>query len=558
MVSVIENQTMEYIEDNNILGDNQGAFRRGRRCEDHIYSLKGICGLRKQRKLNTYLGFLDISKAFDTLDRDNLFIHIWEHGIQGKAWRLIHMLYRQVDNKVIFGDFESDFYEVNAGVKQGCIMSPCLFNLVMTDLEQTLQCAQGVQVGERTVHGLFYADDIVLMANSEQDLLLMLSKSDSFAKKWGLSFNDRKSQVMIIGKRISNKLWPMGNMSLSETNTYKYLGVIITSTLKDNVHITSHLADKAKKMQSHLRYTLAHHMDIKRVQFGCTLWEKALLPSLSHAAGIWFNETETARKKLASFQYQCARGVLKLHCMPSSVATIAELGWLPIIDYLDIKRVAYFQHVYQMQDHRLTKLVFNELSKTDFQSSHFNYFTAMRHIFERQGLDHMFHHKEHMSSSTFKTFVHNNYKSTFLQDISKLRSLHMFKAVKLDTLCSRYLTSDNCNFKGQQLKFKLRTGTLGLGEDLYRQNRGMGMCFNCNTFETARHFIMHCPCYHQPRQTLMSNLKNSIDPGVFNIMLNDANFAVYSMLGSHGDIINSHFCDFIEKAWQIRRNLTEN
>ena len=85
LVSTIEMQTMNYLEDNNVPGDYQGAFRKNRRCEDHIFALKGICALQKKKKKSCHLAFLDVSKAFDTINREQLFSHIWKKGIQGKA-----------------------------------------------------------------------------------------------------------------------------------------------------------------------------------------------------------------------------------------------------------------------------------------------------------------------------------------------------------------------------------------------------------------------------------------------------------------------------------------
>ena len=200
LVSIIERQTMTFLEDKNILGECQGAFRKNRRCEDQIYSLKGMCTIRKKNKKNTFLAFLDVSKAFDTLDRTQLFNHIWDKGIQGKAWRLVKMLYQKVDNKVVFGKFESDAYEVLNGVKQGCIMSPCLFNLAMADLERMLHQCNGIEIGDRTVHGLFYADDIVLMANTDQELLHMLQKAHEFAQLWGLRFNSKNPKYLSLAR----------------------------------------------------------------------------------------------------------------------------------------------------------------------------------------------------------------------------------------------------------------------------------------------------------------------------------------------------------------------
>ena len=70
---IIEQSVMSYMEDNDILSEVQGVFRRDRRTEDNIFTLQGICALRKSKKDKTFLAFLDISKAFDRVWREGLF-----------------------------------------------------------------------------------------------------------------------------------------------------------------------------------------------------------------------------------------------------------------------------------------------------------------------------------------------------------------------------------------------------------------------------------------------------------------------------------------------------
>ena len=103
-----------------------------------MFSLKGVCSICKSVKQKNFLAFLDISKLFDTVNRDTIFQHIWNIAIQGKACNIIRMLYSKVDNRVIFGQLESELFEVHNGLKEGCVLSPILFNMVMVNLQTML------------------------------------------------------------------------------------------------------------------------------------------------------------------------------------------------------------------------------------------------------------------------------------------------------------------------------------------------------------------------------------------------------------------------------------
>ena len=84
-----------------------------------------MCTLRKSYRLNTYIAFLDLLKAFDRVWRN--FICFWKNGVQEKVWCLLKELY---GNKVVLGDLESEWLNKDNGVKQGCILSPSLFSEV--------------------------------------------------------------------------------------------------------------------------------------------------------------------------------------------------------------------------------------------------------------------------------------------------------------------------------------------------------------------------------------------------------------------------------------------
>ena len=90
------------MEDSGILGEAHGAFRRDRRTEDNMFTLHGICALRKSIKSKTFLAFLDLSKAFDRVWREGLFYLLWKNGIQGKCWKLFRSLYCNITSVTKF------------------------------------------------------------------------------------------------------------------------------------------------------------------------------------------------------------------------------------------------------------------------------------------------------------------------------------------------------------------------------------------------------------------------------------------------------------------------
>ena len=201
---------------------------KNRRTEDHLFTLNGVCAERKSLKLKTYIAFLDLSKAFDRVWRDGLFFQLWQNGIQGKVWRLLRNLYKNVENKVLFNSFESDWFEQEFGVKQGCILSPTLFSVLMKDLTDMLDSnSTGISFSSVILNALLYADDIALMAESENDLQYMLNIVHEFACKWNLKFNASKSKILVIGKRTDkNKKWHLGDNLIEEADEYKYQGCI--------------------------------------------------------------------------------------------------------------------------------------------------------------------------------------------------------------------------------------------------------------------------------------------------------------------------------------------
>ena len=117
-----------------------------------------------------YFCFIDYAKAFDCVDHNQLWKILKEMGIPDYLTCLLRNLYADQEATVRTGHGTTDWFQIGKGVHQGCILSPCLFN-VDAEYNAGLEEAQaGIKIAERTINNLRYADDTTLMAESEEEL----------------------------------------------------------------------------------------------------------------------------------------------------------------------------------------------------------------------------------------------------------------------------------------------------------------------------------------------------------------------------------------------------
>ena len=158
-------------EVNNKLSDCQNVFCLGHTTIDHLTTLTSIVECTKSQRKATYAAFIDPRKAYDKVDRQKLWYKLRAAGIKGNFYNFIISLYNNTVSCVKVGEHFTDWFKVNRGLRQGCNLSPALSNLFINDLADTIHgIDSGIQCGGVQVPILMYADDIVLLADSEEKL----------------------------------------------------------------------------------------------------------------------------------------------------------------------------------------------------------------------------------------------------------------------------------------------------------------------------------------------------------------------------------------------------
>ena len=147
---------------------------------------------------NIYFCFIDYAKAFDCVDHNKLWKILKEMGIPHHLTCLLRNLYVGEEVTVRTGHGIADWFQIGEGVRQGCIQSPCLFNLYAEYIMQNARLDEtqaGIKIARRNINNLRYADDTTLMSESEE-LKSLLMKVKEESEKAGLKLNIQKTKIM--------------------------------------------------------------------------------------------------------------------------------------------------------------------------------------------------------------------------------------------------------------------------------------------------------------------------------------------------------------------------
>ena len=250
--SILNRRLKMYLESNDILVNEQNGFRASRSCIDHIFVLITIIRNRKELGKETFLAFIDYKKAFDSVERNCLLYKLAKIGINGKMYRAIAALYSNPRSCVVLNSHETDYFECPIGVKQGDCLSPTLFAIFINDLASeiknlnigiNLNFEGGQDIEHNILNILLYADDIVCLAESENDLQDILIIIENWCKKWRLEINLTKTNIL----HIRSKRKPQSSFTflfdmrpVPYCKYYKYLGVNINEHLDFKFTVDKH------------------------------------------------------------------------------------------------------------------------------------------------------------------------------------------------------------------------------------------------------------------------------------------------------------------------------
>ena len=508
---------------------------------------------RVKQNEKIYSCFVDFSKAFDTIPRDLLFQKLLDYGINGKFFNNIKILYTNDNCCVKVGNKLTESFLANQGVKQGCILSPLLFNIFIADIVERFgtESCRPLKIDElRNLGCLLWADDIILLSHSEEGLRNMLSALSLYVEENGMSINTKKTKCMIFNKtgKYIRRSYPIDNGTIETTNSYKYLGLIFTpsgeivSGLKD-------LRDRAMRAYHKLKHKMGHHFRL-HPRTTLALFDSLIKPILLYSFDFWGCLKIPKNNPIENMYMKFCKALLGVQKQTSNIGVLLELGAVPIM-FFGVKNClknwnrihkereanSILLKVYDMASERnlpwpvLTKQHLDSISirpESDVENLH-------KVAFEKL--------KEKFHSDSFEEIK---------SDRSKLRTYSKFKT---ETGLEGYLNSVK-NIKDRTALSKIRLSNHDL---MIEKGRHQGLqenqrhCPFCkNIVENEHHFIMECGTYDSLRQSLF--IKISETENQFSTF--DVN-EKFTFLLSNPDTAEQT-SEYLRKTLEIRRFLIEN
>ena len=268
-VKILQARLQQYV--NQELLDVQAGFRKGRGTRDHIANIRWLIGKAREFQKNTYFCFIDYAKDFDSVDHNKLWKILKEMGIPDHLTCLLRNLYAGQETTVRIGHGTMDLFQIGKGVCQGCILSPCLFNLYAEYIMQNARLDEaqaGIKIAGRSINNLTYADDTTIMAESKEELKNLLLKVKEKSEKADLKLSIQKTKIrvsstitswQIVGETMEtvtdfifwgSKIISDGNCS-HEIKRHLLLGRKAMTNLDSILKIRYNFADKAPSSQSY-------------------------------------------------------------------------------------------------------------------------------------------------------------------------------------------------------------------------------------------------------------------------------------------------------------------
>ena len=369
-----------------VLSESQCGFRSGRSTIDMIFSARQIQEKCREQGQPLFMIFIDLTKAFDTVNREGLWRLLKIFGCHDKIINIVRQLHDGMTGGVNIGGATSDRFFVRNGLKQGCVLAATLFALFYAAVlnEALKDCPDGIfirfrtgklfklsrlrsasKVMETVIQELLYADDCALVANSENALQGIATKFAASAKRFGLRVNLAKTEVMYQppdGQAHLNPTIMIEGTTLKSVKQFTYLGSTLSTDATIDIEVNNRI-NKASAAFGRLSTRVWNQHDL-RLQTKINVYNAVVLSALLYGSETWTCYRRHIRL-LESFHMRRLRAIVGIRWQDliSNVKVLEMTQSTSIQCWIIRAQLRWVGHVIRLPSGRLPQqILYSELS----------------------------------------------------------------------------------------------------------------------------------------------------------------------------------------------------
>lgn len=349
---VLQRRLKKYAEE--AMSEEQAGFRKERGTMDQIFVIRQLSEKYVEMNRTLYNNFIDYKQAFDSVWQEGLWKVLRHCGVPEDLVMLIEDIYSKSESAVRVEGELTEWFMIRVGVRQGCGMSSDLFNMM---LEIVMRLAKkeeehGINLNGRPLNNLRFADDIDLIADTQEKLQDITSRVYNSSKRMGLKINVEKTKTMVIGKRHEDLQIRTENGILEQVTRFVYLGGLITEDgrceedIKRRIGLACTAFGKLGKMWKAKNISIRTKMK---------LYHTLVEPVLLYGSECWCLRKEDEQRLLVAEMSWLRRIIGRSRREKiRNEKTREELGVdETIVEKIKKRRLRWFGHVRRMAKQRL-------------------------------------------------------------------------------------------------------------------------------------------------------------------------------------------------------------
>ncbi|MBP1527199.1 MAG: hypothetical protein H9Q66_04685 [Spiroplasma ixodetis] len=305
-MKIIKNRIYNQLDTNQT--PEQAGFRKNYSTIDHLQTMNQIIEKALEYQIEIHILFIDFQKAFDTIKHQYLWKCLRKQGIPTKIIKLLKNTYEN-SRAYVRIEQKGETFKIERGVKQGDPLSPNLFNAIIENMIRELEWeGRGIKMDGRYLSNLRFADDLILLSTSKEELMQMKEDLEEKSREGGLEINYNKTKYMKYNGSGALIEQTGDGTDIEEVKEYNYLGQVVAFEDRTEKELKNRKSKAWRKF-----WALKKILENRRVKLNLKVntLESCVLPVLSYGAQTW-SLTKSQSEKIQKTQRAMERRILGL------------------------------------------------------------------------------------------------------------------------------------------------------------------------------------------------------------------------------------------------------